>query len=493
MIRVCEANLGGLAELGAGIPGYDRRGLKKRVVHLRLGHFHRAHQALYVDELLNRGLTDTGIVAVNLIPDAYPLGEIAAGQDYLYTLTARGPGGEEDIRVVGSILGYLNAAARPEEGLELLSRPETVVISLTITEKGYCYDTVKGDLVWEGDLLHDARRPEEPRTAIGFVAAALDRRRRAGGGPLTLMSCDNFPSNGRVLARCVLSFCRAVRPELVPWIEEHVSFPLSMVDRITPGTTGAFREDLAQRRGIADDWAVGCEDFRQWVLEANFRENFPLAALGEAGVQIVGDVEPYERMKIRLLNGSHSALSYPAFLLGCRGVAEAVEDPLLRRFIRDFYMEQIGAAVPGIPGMEDYKDTLIRRFSNRNIADTVLRLASDGSKKIPNAILAPLAELVRAGAGPRQYGAVSTALACWARFLCGKDEKGEAIPLDDPAAAELSAAAGEAREKPAAFLRAIRMPEAGEPEALAKDFAFRLGRIYTLGVRGALEELVQGG
>jgi mannitol-1-phosphate/altronate dehydrogenase len=181
-VRVCEANLERLAGLGAGIPRYDRQGLKKRMVHLGLGHFHRAHQALYVDDLLNRGLTDTGIMAVNLIPDVYPLGETAAEQDYLYSLTARGTGGEEDIRVVGSILGYLNAASRPEEGLELLSRPETALISLTITEKGYCYDTVKGDLAWEGDLLHDVRHPEAPRTAIGFLAAALDRRRLAGGG-----------------------------------------------------------------------------------------------------------------------------------------------------------------------------------------------------------------------------------------------------------------------------------------------------------------------
>jgi mannitol-1-phosphate/altronate dehydrogenase len=485
-----ERNQGRFTQKGRPrIPRYDRRTLKKRIVHLGLGHFHRAHQAVYVDELLNRGLTDTGIFEMNLVPDAYPLEETAAAQDYLYTLAARGAGGEEETRIIGSILGYLNAASRPAEGLAILSRAETSVISLTVTEKGYYYDTAKGDLAWDHeDLIRDLRQPEAPRTTIGFLAAALDRRRLGGAGPVTVMSCDNFPSNGTILARCVKSFCRETRPELVSWIEDNVSFPLSMVDRITPGTTGAFLEDLAGRYGIADRWAVGCEDFRQWVLETNFQQGFPLAALGEAGALMVENVEPYELMKIRLLNGSHSALAYPAWLLGYGAVTEAVEDPALRRFIRNFYMEEIGATVPHVPGLDlgEYKDTLIRRFSNRHIADTIPRLAAEGSKKIPNAILGPLAELIRNGESPRRYGAVLLALAFWARFLTGTGERGEALPLDDPAAAELSTAARGARENPAAFLRAIRMPEIGNGEPLTGDFAAQLDRVYTLGVRGAL-------
>ncbi|MDR0670590.1 MAG: mannitol dehydrogenase family protein [Treponema sp.] len=488
-VTVNENNLGALAALGGwlGLPRYERRTLRRRVVHLGLGHFHRAHQAMYVDELLNRGLADTGIFEMNLVPDTYALEEIAAGQDYLYTLAARGAGGEEDIRVAGSIVGYLNAASRPGEALEILSRAETTVISLTVTEKGYCYDTVRGDPDWSNDgLIRDASWQHAPRTTIGLLAAALDRRYRAGAGPVTVMSCDNFPSNGKVLSRCVTSFCRETRPELVPWIEDNVSFPLSMVDRITPGTTGAFLEDLKGRRGIADRWAVGCEDFRQWVLEANVQKGFPLDKLVEAGVLMVGDVEPYERMKIRLLNGSHSALAYPAWLLGYGAVTEAMEDPALRRFIRDFYMEEIGATVPHVPGLDlgEYKDTLIRRFSNRHIGDTIPRLASDGSKKIPNAILEPLAELARSGS--RNYGAVLLALAFWARFLTGTGEHGEDLPLDDPAAAELSAAARLARNDPAAFLRAIRMPGVPDPLTLAADFAATLNRVYALGVRGAV-------
>jgi mannitol-1-phosphate/altronate dehydrogenase len=490
---------GGTAGPGAGavaIPRYERRALKRRMVHLGLGHFHRAHQALYLDDLLNRGLADTGIFEMNLVPDPYPLGEIAAAQDFLYTVAARGPGGEADVRVAGPILGYLNASERLGEALDTLARPEIKALSLTVTEKGYYYDAARGDLAWENEeLIGDLRRPEAPRTTIGFLAAALDRRRRAGAGPLTVMSCDNFPSNGKVLARCLDSFCREARPELVPWIEDNLSFPLSMVDRITPGTTGAFLEELTASYGIADRWAVGCEDFRQWVLEANFQKDFPLAALGEAGVLVVKEVAPYELMKIRLLNGSHSALAYPAWLLGYAGVTEAVADPALRRFIRDFYMEEIGATVPPIPGLDPgrYKDTLISRFSNRHIADTIPRLAAEGSKKIPNAILAPLAELLRAG-DLRGCGAVLLALAFWARFLDGRGEGGELLALDDPAAAELAPAARRAREDPAAFLRRAGMPDLPEPArgALGPAFAARLDRVYALGVRSALEEFMGG-
>jgi mannitol-1-phosphate/altronate dehydrogenase len=488
-VKLSGKNLGRLKDRGIKVPGYDRKALRPRIVHLGLGHFHRAHQALYIDGLLNQGLCDSGIFGINLVPDAYPLAERAGAQDYLYSLLSRGPGGTE-LRIVGSVLGYLNGAARPGEALEILSREETAVISLTVTEKGYYYDTLREDLAWDQeDMIHDAARPDEPRTTIGFLALALDRRRKEGGGPVTVMSCDNFPSNGRILARCLLSFCRKARPDLVPWIEENAAFPLSMVDRITPGTTEALIKELEGHYGLEDPWAVGCEDFRQWVLEDRFREGFPLRALGEAGVQIVEEVEPYELMKIRLLNGSHSALSYPAYLLGHRGVAEAAEDPLLKAFIRDRYMEEISLTVPEVPGigLKEYKDTLIRRFSNRNIGDTVLRLASEGSKKVPVSVLKPLEEILKAGG---DHGAVIFALASWARFLTGRGEGGDTIPLEDPAASELSAAALGARENPLGFLRAIRMPERGQTEALGRELGARLDRIYSLGIRGALGEFL---
>ncbi|MDR2746991.1 MAG: mannitol dehydrogenase family protein [Treponema sp.] len=492
-LKLCAGNLKALEDRGLEIPRYDRKALRPRLVHLGLGHFHRAHQAAYIDELLNRGLCNSGIFGINLVPDSYPLAEIAREQDYLYTLLARGPAGEGEPRIIGSILGYLNAAAEPEEALAILSRRETAVISLTVTEKGYYYDTVKEDLAWDHeDLIHDAAFPGKPRTAIGFLALALETRRKKGAGPVTVMSCDNFPSNGKILARCLDSFCRRTRPELAAWIGENAAFPLSMVDRITPGTTEAFLDGLEKRHGIQDRWAVGSEDFKQWVLEDRFQEGFPLRALGRAGVQVVKDVEPYELMKIWLLNGSHSAMAYAACLMGHRGVAEAAENPLLRRFIREFYMEQIGAAVPPVPGIDlgEYKDTLIRRFSNRNIGDTVLRLASDGSKKIPNAILKPLAELVTRDA---PHGAIVFALASWARFLTGRGEGGEPIPLEDPAAPKLSAAARKAGDDPEGFLRAAGMPETGDGKFsfLAGELRAQVNRIHAAGIRSALEDFLR--
>jgi mannitol 2-dehydrogenase len=505
-------NQGNLARIGGRlrVPGYDRRSLPARIVHLGLGFFHRAHQAAYIDGLLNRGRLGTGIFGINLVEDSYPLAEIARSQDYLYTLAARAADGTEDVRVVGSILGYLNAREDPEKALAVLASRETGVISLTVTEKGYYFDMARGDLAWDAaPLLRDLRNPEAPETMPGFLSAALEKRRREGAGPLTVMSCDNFPSNGRILKTAVLSFCRRAYPDLVPWIEANAAFPLSMVDRITPAATPSLSDHLREKYGVEDRWAVGCEDFRQWVLEdrpaagdgkpAGGAENpdphpaaLSLKSLGEEGVQLVKDVEPYELMKIRLLNGSHSALSYPAYLLGHRGVAEALGDPLIRRFIRERYMEEIGAGLPPAPGMdpENYKDTLISRFSNRNIGDTVLRLASDGSKKIPNSVLDPLAELIRAG---KAWASAAFALAAWARFLAGTDEQGRPIPLEDPNGGPLREAAQSAREDPERFLRTANVPElpAGEEKRLAEKLRTYLESIYRRGMRGALEEFLE--
>ncbi|MDR1618796.1 MAG: mannitol dehydrogenase family protein [Treponema sp.] len=495
-MRLNRKNLETLAGKAA-IPRYDRGALVPRIVHLGLGHFHRAHQALYLDELIARGLTDAGIFEINLVEDPYPLGEIAGEQDYLYTLISRGAGGEETIRVIGSILGYLNAVKDgAEKALARIAAPETSVLSLTVTEKGYCFDMASGEPAWDNPLLgRDLENPGAPVTMPGFVAAALDLRRRTNGLPLTVMSCDNFPSNGRVLKTCVVSFCRKAWPDLAPWIEENVAFPLSMVDRITPATAPETVQYLADKFGIDDRWPVCCEDFRQWVLEDRFRlpggsgdRPFQPGLLSRAGVQVVKEVEPYELMKIRLLNGSHSALSYPAWLLGHRGVAEAALDPLIGNFIRRHYMEEITATLLPVEGIDlnVYKNTLLSRFSNKKIGDTVLRLAQDGSKKIPISILNPLIEAVKGGTGRR---AIVLALAFWARFLDGTDEAGAPIPLDDPAGAAAAAAAKRARRDPGDFLQVIGVHGIGvNPfRELTAEFGEDLEKIYRLGTKKTLE------
>ncbi|MDR1420620.1 MAG: mannitol dehydrogenase family protein [Treponema sp.] len=496
-IKLSGSTLREIAGRGVRIPRYDRAKRVPRVVHIGLGHFHRAHQAFYIDELLEKGLAaGTGIFEVNLVADSFPLARISASQDYLYTLICRGDSGDETAVVAGSIAGYLNAVSDPRGVVERLAADSTEVISLTITEKGYYYDAAAGEPAWDADpVKHDLEYPQAPVTAAGYLAAALDLRGKNGGGKITIMSCDNFPSNGTVLKNCVLSLCRKTRPGLVSWIEENAAFPLSMVDRITPATSPVIIGHIEERYGIEDGWPVCSEDFRQWVLEDNFSRpsgsGFDPALLAEAGVQVVKDVEPYELMKIRLLNGSHSALAYPSYLMGFRGVAEAISDPLLGRYIRDKYMEEISPTLHTVPGMDlpAYKDTLIRRFSNKNIADTILRLAAEGSKKIPNFIFNPLEEALERNL---PHGAVVFALAAWARFLAGTDENGAVIPLDDPLASVLSEAAKGARNNPERFLRAAGIKRGEHALALADEFGASLDAIYRKGTRAALEALTGG-
>jgi mannitol-1-phosphate/altronate dehydrogenase len=499
-IKLNQVNLSSLSGKAA-LPLYARSGLVPRICHIGIGHFHRSHQAAYLNELLNRGLCDSGIAGINLAPDPYPLGNIARAQDYLYTLVSKKARGEEEVAVIGSLLSYTNV--QDDAGaFEGWIPGQCGLITVTVTEKGYHYDAASGDMCWDHEpIQHDLAHPLKeralfkPQTLAGFLAARLALRYKTQRTPLTIMSCDNIPNNGKVLRRCVLAFCRALYPETVSWVEENIAFPSTMVDRITPGTTREAIEHVKEAYGIDDRWTVSCEDFRQWVVEDNFSTPvsgpggiFPLEYLEDAGVQLTGDVEPYELMKIRLLNGSHSALAYPSYLLGHRDVAEAVLDPLVGGFIRRRYMEEISATLEPVPGIDlsSYKDTLISRFSNRNIADTVLRLAQDGSRKIPNSILLPLVEAVN---HRQKHDAVIFALAAWARFLEGTDEAGAPIPIDDTNGAAVAAAAEKAQETPEQFLKAIGLSGISE-EAFAKlagTFAVYLKEIHTQGIRGALQ------
>jgi mannitol 2-dehydrogenase len=329
-----------------------------------------------------------------------------------------------------------------------------------------------------------------PKTAAGCLAAALNLRRKAGGGPLTIASCDNIPSNGKVLKNCVMYFCKELYSETASWAEDHVSFPCSMVDRITPATTPALVKELEARYGISDRWPVCGEDFRQWVLEGDFRS--PVPDYGEAGVQIVKDAGPYELMKMRLLNGSHSAMSYPSYLMGFRMVDEGIANPLIKKFIRERYMEEVTPTLAPVPGIDlsAYKDTLISRFSNKNIADTVRRLAMDGTSKIPNFMVKPLSELIRQGG---RHGAVIFALASWARYLEGEDEEGKSIIVEDINGPTIAAAARNAVSDPAGFLKAAGLEglSAGQMERAAAELKSGLDAIHGRGMKQALENFTR--
>ena len=473
--------------------GYNQQDLSSSIVHLGLGNFHRAHQAAYLDELLEMGLEKSGIFEINLIPDSFPLGKILGSQDYLYTLVTKNAAGQEKIRVIGSILGYLNASENKEAVFNRIADSRTSVITLTVTEKGYYFDRKTGeidsrDVMVRGDLEH----PGDPKTAAGFLAESLFRRYKTGRKPLTIMSCDNIPSNGKVLENCVHFYCRELFPEIIAWMEDEVSFPCSMVDRITPVTTPSLVNEIENHYHISDLWPVCGEDFRQWVLEDNFKT--PVPRYGEAGVQIVKNVEPYELMKMRLLNGSHSAMAYPCYLLGCQMVDEGISNPLIKKFIRERYMEEVTPTLAPVPGIDltVYKDTLISRFSNRNIGDTILRLCSEGSSKIPNFMLKPLADAIRQDLPP---DTVIFGLAAWARFLEGKDEAGKPIPLEDVNGPLLSGAAQRASSDPKAFLNAAGLEELSpiQSDTVTKEFKTALDSIHRNGTRKALEMILNIG
>jgi mannitol-1-phosphate/altronate dehydrogenase len=473
------------------VPNYRRENLKTAMVHIGLGHFHRAHQAVYVDDLLRAGLADTGFFEINLVPDREGFAKTLKKQDYLYSLVAKDPQGGEDVRIIGSILGYLCAPEDPKGAIRRIGGDETELVSLTVTEKGYYYDTAAEDLDWNNpDIVRDSENPGEPKTTIGYLAAALRYRYENSKKPVTLMSCDNFPSNGEILKKCLLSFFGKTGPEIIPWIESSAAFPVSMIDRITPSTGAANIRYVEEKYGIRDSWTVCCEDYRQWVLENNFKS--PVPPYARAGVQLTADVEPYELMKIRLLNGAHSALAYLSYLMGFRDVAPAISDPQIQAFIRKMYMEEITRTLPPVEGIDlgQYKDTLVSRFSNVHIGDAILRLAMDGSKKIPNFIVPPLLEMAEKG---WSHDAVVMALAGWARFLQGTDEQGAAIPIEDPGLGNIGGAAKEARQHPERFLTAIGVQglEPAKAAELGKKFAAALDKLYQQGARAALEEFIR--
>jgi len=336
------------------------------------------------------------------------------------------------VRVVGAINGMLLAEDSPAALIDKLADPAIRIVSLTITEGGYCIDDSTGEFMAQlPDIQHDLAHPDTPRSVFGFLCAALAKRRAAGTPAFTLMSCDNLPHNGAVTRKALLAFAHLADHELATWIDSHVSFPNAMVDRITPMTSDAHRQQLTERHGIEDAWPVVCEPFLQWVLEDKFVNGRP--AWEKVGVQFTDDVTPYEEMKIKLLNGSHLALTYLGFLKGYRFVHEAMNDPLFQRYIRTFMDLDVTpqlAAVPGID-LEAYKDTLVERFSNQAIADQLERVCSDGSSKFPKFIVPTLNRLIEDG---RPLERAALVVAAWALYLKGVDENGTRYRIPDPRA-----------------------------------------------------------
>ena len=390
-----EAGLGAFAG-SVETPGYDRRRLRPSIVHIGVGAFHRAHQAVYLHDLASAG-GDWGERGVGLLPQDRPMAEALVPQDGLYTLLVRGAEGDR-ARVIGSLIEYLFAPDQPEAVLGALADARTRIVTMTITEGGYNVDESTGMFdAANGGVRADLRQPDKPSTVFGYLAEALDRRRRAGIQPFTLMSCDNVQSNGHIARTAITSFARLRDDSLAAWIERHVAFPNSMVDRITPQTTDVERQLLAREFGIADRWPVVTEPFTQWVIEDVFGDGRP--ALQEVGVQLVADVQPYENMKLRLLNGSHSAMGYLGYVAGYRTVHAVTADDLFRTFIERQMREEVAPLLQPVPGidLDEYQRTLIERFRNPKIGDQLARVCLDSSSKVPKFVLPSLRDALVAG------------------------------------------------------------------------------------------------
>src|SRR3984893_9493932 len=433
------------------LPRYDRRDVTTGIVHIGVGNFHRSHQAMYIDTLMNSGAAmNWGICGIGLQPSNVALRDALAAQDGLYTLVIRHGDGTWDARVIGSIVEYLFAPDDQEAAIEKMAAPSTRIVSLTVTEGGYNLGAVTGEFnASDETVMADLRPGAVPRTVCGLVTEALARRRARGIPAFTILSCDNIQGNGHVSRRVFTAFARLRDPELADWMNRQVRFPNGMVDRITPKTTDEDRAELSRRFGIDDQWPVLCAPFTQWVLEDDFADGRP--PLGDAGVRIVPDVEPYELMKLRLLNASHQALCHPGRLVGYRFVHEVTTDPLFARFLLDYMTAEAIPTLRPVPGVDllRYANQLIERFSNPEVRDTVARLCANASDCVPKFLLPVIRQQLAVGGAVTLSAAV---VAAWARDAEGTDENGEPHELDDDLAPRLQAAARRQREHPTAFL-----------------------------------------
>ncbi len=474
------------------VPAYDRSHITPGIVHLGVGGFHRAHQAMYLDALINEGeALDWGICGMGVMPAETAIRDVLSASDGLYTLVVKNPDGTRDVRVVGSIVDYVYAPDDPRAAVERLADPATRIVSLTITEGGYNVHHVTKEFdLDDAGVQADLADPEAPRTVFGLVCQALRLRRERGIAPFTVMSCDNIQGNGHVARRSFTAYARALDADLADWMDTSVAFPSSMVDRITPQTTDADRADVTERYGIDDGWPVVCEDFTQWVLEDTFTDGRP--AFEEIGVQMVPDVEPYELMKLRLLNASHQGLCYLGYLAGYRAVHDVARNPLFADFLLRYMDTEATPTLAPLPGvdLDAYKRRLIERFSNEHVADTVARLCAESSDRIPTWLLPVVRENLATGRPVELSAAI---VASWARYAEGVDEQGEPIQVVDRLAERLTATAQRNREDATAFIadREVFGDLVDEPR-FVEAYVRVLGSLHSVGALATLEAVMAG-
>jgi mannitol 2-dehydrogenase len=471
------------------VPAYDREMVTPGVVHFGVGGFHRAHQAMYHDRLMNEGTAlGWGICGVGVMPQDRRMKQALGAQDGLYTLVLKHGDGRYEPRVIGSIVEYLFAPDDPEAAIEKMAAETTRIVSLTVTEGGYNISDLTGEFdAANPDVIRDLEPGAAPRTVFGLITEALSRRRKRGIAPFTVMSCDNLQGNGQLTRAAFTAFARLREPELGDWVERRVRFPNSMVDRITPVTTDADRAEIRERFGLDDLWPVVCEPYTQWVLQDAFTDGRP--PYEQAGVQLVGDVEPYELMKLRLLNGSHQAMCYFAYLAGYRLVHEAAQDPLFRSFLLGYMDREASPTLPPVPGVNlgDYKHTLIERFSNPQVRDTIARLCAQSSDRIPKWVLPVVRQQLATGG---EFWRSAAVVASWARYAEGTDDHGEPIEVVDRFADSLTQLARRQREDPGAFIANRHLfGDLADDERFVTAYRSALASLHQRGARATLESL----
>ncbi|PRX11366.1 UNVERIFIED_ORG: fructuronate reductase [Martelella mediterranea] len=447
-------------------PDYDRSRVEARMCHIGFGAFHRAHQAVYTDDVLRAG-GNWGYREIELRGPSAPLRELAE-RDYLYSVVENAADGQK-ARISGAVVDHRHMEDCGPQGIVNAIADENIaLVSITVTEKGYTLGADGGLDFDNPDVKADLANPDQPRSVVGILVAALEARRKAGLPPFTVLSCDNLPSNGHLARRAVIDFARARDKALADWIEDNGRFPSTMVDRIVPAMTEESYNLLAERIGTEDPAGIVCEPFRQWVIEDDFVAGRP--DWDRAGATFTNDVVPYENMKLRMLNGSHSFLAYLGYLGGYEAIAETMEDEAYRKAARDLMgKEQIPTleAPEGID-LDDYADALIARFQNPAIRHRTWQIAMDGSQKLPQRALQSIAHHLKNGTPcPR----LTLLVAGWIRYVSGTDENGEAIDVRDPLADKLKTLAngGTAAER-------VERVVAGSgifPAALAQDAAFK--------------------
>jgi len=433
------------------IPQYNRPDIKTGIVHIGIGGFHRAHQAYYTDQLLQHSaVTDWGICGIALLEFDTKIYTILREQDGLYTLIIKELDGSLTKRVIGALVECLFAPENPMAVIEKIASPEVKIITLTITEGGYNYDEATGEFNAENPLIqHDIAHPKTPKTVFGYLTQALKYRKERGLLGCTIQSCDNIQGNGHIVKKMLLSYVKLAEPDLVDWITKNVSFPNSMVDRITPATSSFDIANLKETSHIEDAWPVVCESFTQWVIEDDFSTGRP--AWEDVGVQFVEDVMPYEKMKLSLLNAGHSILGILGALLGYATIDEAINDVEISSFLRSYMDNEVTPILTNLEeiDLKKYKKSLIKRFGNNYIKDQIDRICSESAAKVPIFVL-PTINMQLKKRGTVAHAALI--IAAWAIYNLGVDQNGRALVIKDALKTILHKEALASKQNPKAFL-----------------------------------------